>query len=153
MLMFWSGRPQLRPLGLRRPTPISPFYPTIYSMRSSEDGKPDRNKKGHLRFAHKRPLIGGGGNRTRVPRYFHGGFYVRSRIISAFRLWVPNRQGSSRASRERCLASGVPSNDPRRFGISDRLLGLSDEDPQSGLPLVRRPKRSYLQQLKILVGF
>ena len=78
---------------------------------------------------------------------------MRSRIISAFRLWDPNRQGSSQASRERFLASGVPSNDPRRFGISDRLLGLSDEDPQSGLPLVRRPKRSYLQQLKILVGF
>src|SRR5262249_49373675 len=53
---------------------------------------------------------------------------------------------------ERCLASGVPGGDPRRFGISDRLLGLSDEDPQSGLPLFRRPKRSYLQQLKILVG-
>ena len=53
----------------------------------------------------------------------------------------------------RFLASGVPGGDPRRFGISDRLLGLSDEDPQSGLPLIRRPKRSYLRQLKVLVGF
>jgi hypothetical protein len=78
---------------------------------------------------------------------------VRSRIISAFRPRIPNRRGSLQASWERFLASGVPNNDPRRFGISDRLLGLSDEDPQSGLPLFRRPKQSYVQQLKILVGF
>ena len=37
--------------------------------------------------------IGGGGNRTRVPRYFRDGFYVRSRIISAFRPCDPQPAG------------------------------------------------------------
>ena len=92
---------------------------------------------------------GGGGNRTRVPKHFHARFYVRSRFISAVRLPAPNRQGAWPASRARCLAPGVPNVDPERFGISDRLLGLSDKGPQSGLPLVRQPKRSYLRQLKI----
>jgi hypothetical protein len=53
MLMFWSGRPQLRPLGLRRPTPISLFYPTIYSMRSSEDGKTESAKPSIVKSANQ----------------------------------------------------------------------------------------------------
>ena len=81
------------------------------------------------------PKDGGGGNRTRVPRYFRDGFYVRSRIISAFRSVVPNRRGAFQASQELFLAAGVPGGDPRRFGIGNRLLGLSDEDPQSGTPI------------------
>jgi hypothetical protein len=43
----------------------------------------------------------------------------------------------------------VPSSDPRRFGISDEFLGLSDKSPQLGLPVFRQPKQSYLRQLKI----
>ena len=55
--------------------------------------------------AHKKPLklpalanscagrhlqgSGGGGNRTRVPRHFHVDFYVRSRLISAYRSASP----------------------------------------------------------------
>jgi hypothetical protein len=38
-------------------------------------------------------LCGGGGNRTRVPRTFHGRFYVRSRAISALRLRHPRTTG------------------------------------------------------------
>ena len=38
-------------------------------------------------------------------------------------------------SQERFLTSGVPDSDPRRFGIGDGLLGLSDESPQPGLRL------------------
>jgi hypothetical protein len=60
------------------------------------------------------------------PRYFHGGFYVRSRIIYASRLPAPNRRGAWQASREQFLTSDVPSSDPRRFGFSDEFLGLSD---------------------------
>ena len=70
-----------------------------------------------------------------------------------FALGTPTDGVPFRLAGNGVLTSGVPNYDPRRFGISDRLLGLSDEDPQSGLPLFRRPKRSYLQQLKILVGF
>src|SRR5262245_7595228 len=51
------------------------------------------------------------------------------------------------------LASDVPSNDPRRFGIGDEFLGLSDKSPQLGLPISRQPKQSYLRQLKILISF
>src|SRR6516162_8306805 len=69
---------------------------------------------------------GGGGNRTRVPRYFSASFYVRRRMISAFRPLVPNRRGSLRASPELCLAAGIPGGDPRRFGFGNRLLGLSE---------------------------
>jgi len=69
---------------------------------------------------------GGGGNRTRVPRYFRGGFYVRSRIIYASRPLPPNRRGGKQASQERFLASSVPSSDSKRFGFGDEFLGLSD---------------------------
>jgi hypothetical protein len=77
---------------------------------------------------------GGGGNRTRVPRSFRGSFYVRSRIIYAFRLPAPNRRGAKQTSQEQFLASSVPDSDLRRFGIGDGLLGLSDKNPQTGLP-------------------
>ena len=43
---------------------------------------------------------GGGGNRTRVPRYFREGFYVRSRVILAFRVGNPTWLGFTAASRE-----------------------------------------------------
>ena len=49
---------------------------------------------------------GGGGNRTRVPRRLHESFYVRSRFFE-FAGRVPNRQGSPRAIRQRCLATDV----------------------------------------------
>ena len=69
---------------------------------------------------------GGGGNRTRVPRSFHGSFYVRSRIIYAFRLPAPNRRGAMQTSQEQFLTSSVPDSDSKRFGFGDELLGLSD---------------------------
>ena len=65
---------------------------------------------------------------------------------------TPGRQGASQASGNG-FSPGRTHNDPGRFGISDGLLGLSDGDPQSGLPLVRQPKQNYLRQLKILVSF
>ena len=74
-------------------------------------------------------------------------------LFPRFARATPGRQGAAQASRERFLAPGVPDSDPGRFGIGNRLLGLSDEDPQSGLPVVRQPEQNYLRQLKILVSF
>ena len=61
---------------------------------------------------------GGGGNRTRVPRHFHAGFYMRSRMIYAFAAKTPNRRGEKAASRQRFLISGVANGDPGRSGIA-----------------------------------
>jgi len=47
---------------------------------------------------------------------------------------TPGRQGACAASGNG-FNLGRTHNDPRRFGISDGLLGLSDKNPQSGLPL------------------
>jgi len=52
-------------------------------------------------------LGGGGGNRTRVPRYFRGSFYVCSRFFES-RSPSPNRHGLGRTSRARSLTTGVP---------------------------------------------
>jgi len=51
----------------------------------------------------------------------------------------PCRPGSTHTSRERVLTTGVPNNDPRRFGIGDQHSGLSDKSPQSGLLISRQP--------------
>jgi len=88
-----------------------------------------------------------------LARCFREGFYVRSRLIYAFRSPAPYRLGAWQASRERCLTSGVLVSDQKRFGIGEELLGLSDKSPQLRTPSVRRPTRSYLRQLKELVGF
>ena len=50
---------------------------------------------------------------------------MRSRLFSS-RRQGPGRQGTWLASRELLLTSGVPSNDPKRVGFCDQLLGLSD---------------------------
>ena len=60
---------------------------------------------------------GGGGDRTRVPRHFHAGFYVCSRIIYAFAAGAPNRRGAKAASWQRFLIPGVANSDPGRSGI------------------------------------
>ncbi len=78
---------------------------------------------------------------------------MRSRKISVFAQSAPSRQGARQASQERFLVSGVPGSDLRRFGIGDRLLGLSDENPQQGLPISRQPEQSYLRQMKDLVSY
>src|SRR5262245_980205 len=91
--------------------------------------------KRHELGAQAQRTSGGGGNRTRVPRYFSDGFYVRRRMISAVRSVVPNRRGSFQASQELFLVAGIPSSDLRRFGIGNWLLGLSDKNPQPGTPV------------------
>ena len=63
-------------------------------------------------------LCGGGGDRTRVPRHFHAGFYARSRMIYAFAAKTPNRRGETAASRQRSLIPGVADGDPGRSGIA-----------------------------------
>ena len=81
------------------------------------------------------PKSGGGGNRTRVPRYFHVGFYVRSRKFGVSRAG-PDRQGSQQASREQFLVRERARHDSRPSGFDDRLLDLSGEAPQSGTPML-----------------
>ncbi len=76
-----------------------------------------RKKKPTCDDNHKSASCGGGGNRTRVPQHLHAGFYVCSRMISAFAILAPNRRGGKTASRERFLISGVPHVDPKRSGI------------------------------------
>ena len=65
----------------------------------------------------------------------------------------PCRLGPPRASSERNLAPGVPSDDPGRVGFGNGLSDLSDKAPQPGSPVVRRPVRSYLRQVKCSVSF
>ena len=43
---------------------------------------------------------------------------MRSRLISAFATWTPNRRGEKAASRQRFLISGVADGDPKRSGIA-----------------------------------
>jgi hypothetical protein len=49
---------------------------------------------------------GGGGNRTRVPRYIHVGFYVHSRLISVVR-GSPSDTGYHGPFEDSCLAVSV----------------------------------------------
>src|SRR5688572_9810911 len=53
-----------------------------------------------------------------------------------FRAPDPDRLGSWRARREQVFSPGRARRDPGRSEIGNRLLGLSGEDPQSGLPVV-----------------
>ena len=83
---------------------------------------------------------GGGGDRTRVPRYFRESFYVCSRLFDFARAGA-NRRATTRTSREQGLIASVPDGDLRRDGIGDRQSGLSDKSPQPGSPFLRRPLR------------
>jgi len=60
-------------------------------------------------------LGGGGGDRTRVPRYFRACFYVCSRLFES-RSRVAKRQAARRTSRELDLTISV--------------LGMTDGDPE-----------------------
>lgn len=77
-------------------------------MRRGERKNPAATAAGSVGWppSCKRPVDGGGGNRTRVPRRFCGSFYVCSRLFESCAP-APNRQGPRRASRERSLATGV----------------------------------------------
>ena len=72
-------------------------------------------------------------------------------VVELFNLATlrPCRPGRLAASSEQVLAASVPSSDSRRFGFSDGLLNHSDYGPQSGLPLIRQPKRNCRWQLKL----
>ena len=54
---------------------------------------------------------------------------------------------------EREFSGGRTRHGPQRFGIAAGLGGLSDEALGPGLPVLRQPKRSYLRQLKMVVGY
>ena len=73
--------------------------------------------------------------------------------LLSFAYPAPTRQGAEKASPELGLIPGVPDSDPRRSGIGSRLLGLSGEDPQSGLRVFTQPVRDCSRQLNLMVGF
>ena len=89
---------------------------------------------------------GGGGNRTRVPRLVRESLYVRSRCFVFDAAWLPSTGSQPRGSGT-VFNLGRTRRDPGRFGFGDQLLGLSDENPQPGSPLVRRPEPSLSRQL------
>ena len=64
---------------------LSPLFFDIYGV-SARTGRMrefhKRNKNADLRHLFASRHNGGGGDRTRVPRYFHASLYMRSRIIS-----------------------------------------------------------------------
>ncbi len=102
-----------------------------------------RNTKGH-RMA-PMPKSGGGGDRTRVPRHFHAGFYVRSPPnLQTVVARPPDRQGCRLTSRQQFLIPGVADGDPRRSGIT----AGSRDSPAKSLSrgcLVRQPEPCYWQ--------
>ncbi len=91
-------------------------------------------------------IYGGGGDRTRVPRHFHVGFYVRSRpnLHTVSSPGPRNRQGCRLTSRQQFLTPGVANIDPRRSGIT----AGSRDSPAKSLSrgcLVRQPEPCYWQ--------
>ncbi len=67
----------------------------------------------------------------------------------SFAHWTPNRRGFQRASRKRGFSLERVRRDPRRVGIGDWPLGLSDESPRPGPP-ARQPLQGNLRHLKIV---
>jgi hypothetical protein len=73
---------------------------------------------------------------------------VRSRLFG-FRRLGPQPTGSPSDYPKTKFNRGRVRHDLRRVGFGNRLLGLSDESPQSGPPLFRQPVRDDSRQLKL----
>src|SRR4029079_7973736 len=73
--------------------------------------------------------------------------------IYACRPLIPGRQGFEQAIWEQFLTRGVPNVTPGDSELVTNFWTSPTKEPQFGLPISRRPKQSYLRQLKILISF